>query len=361
MKAWRLAGQGAAALAGGMGIGRFAYTPILPMMHTQAGLSPRLGAALATANYTGYLAGAVAAIVAPRLTHSRWTLRLSLLILAATLGLMPLSQSGPLWLSLRLVAGIASALVFVIAVSAVLTRLHSHHVGWSFGGIGAGIAVSGAVLTDNWQRAWWITAALTLACTVPAWHLPTAAPAEALKPAGPSRFGALLTSYSLEGVGYIIAGTFLVAAINETASARVGSGAWVVVGLAALPSSALWAWLGRRWSRPALLLTALLLQSAGIALPALFAGPIAAVLSAALFGVTFLGVASITLAIGAHPRAVAILTTGYSLGQIVGPLAVGPLLHHGYHQALLVSAGVVALAATAAALVRPQPNLGELS
>jgi hypothetical protein len=129
------------------------------------------------------------------------------------------------------------------------------------------------------------------------------------RPAGSRWFAALLTSYSLEGVGYIIAGTFLVAAINETASTRVGSGAWVVVGLAALPSSALWAWLGRRWSRPALLLTALVLQSVGIALPALFAGPVPAVMSAALFGVTFLGVASITLAIGAHPRAVAILTT----------------------------------------------------
>ena len=65
MKPWRVVGQGAAALAGGMGIGRFAYTPILPIMHAQAGLTPRLGAALATANYTGYLAGALAAIVVP--------------------------------------------------------------------------------------------------------------------------------------------------------------------------------------------------------------------------------------------------------------------------------------------------------
>ena len=81
--------------------------------------------------------------------------------------------------------------------------------------------------------------------------------------------------------------------------------------------------------------------------------------SAALFGATFLGVANLALAIGAEhrvPHAVAVLTVGYSLGQIAGPLAVGPLLHNGYHQALLVSAAVVALAATAALLVRHHPR-----
>ncbi|MGW7682336.1 YbfB/YjiJ family MFS transporter [Kribbella sp. NPDC054772] len=357
MKPWRLAGQGAAALAGGMGIGRFAYTPILPLMHAQAGLTPRLGAALATANYTGYLAGAVAAVVAPRLVHSRWTLRLSLLILTATLALMPVGHSGPLWFALRLIAGVASALVFVIAVSAVLPRLRSHHVGWTFGGVGAGIALSGAVLIgSNWRTAWWITAVLTIACTIPAWQL-TGSPAARTQGAGgrSRHFTALLTSYTLEGIGYIIAGTFLVAAINETASGPVGNGAWIIVGLAALPSTAIWAALSRRWSRSKLLLIALLLQAIGIALPTVVHGVAAGLVSAALFGATFLGVANLALAIGAElqvPHAVAILTTGYSLGQIIGPLAVGPLLHHGYHQALLVSAAVVALAATAALLVR---------
>ncbi|MET9269325.1 YbfB/YjiJ family MFS transporter [Kribbella sp. NPDC003557] len=334
-----------------MGIGRFAYTPILPLMHTQAGLTPRLGAALATANYTGYLAGALAAIAVPRLLHSRWALRLSLLILAATLALMPLSPS--LWLGLRLVAGIASALVFVIAVSAVLPRLQNHHVGWTFGGVGAGIALSGLVLVGgSWRTAWWITALLTVACTIPAWHL-TGSPAPAAVEGGARsrHFTALLTSYTLEGIGYIIAGTFLVAAINETASGPVGNSSWIVVGLAAVPSTALWARLSHRWSRSKLLLVALVVQAVGIALPAVLHSTAAALVSAALFGATFLGVANLAIALGTElrvPHAVAILTTGYSLGQIVGPLAVGPLLHNGYHQALLVSAGVVALATLAA-------------
>jgi hypothetical protein len=83
-------------------------------------------------------------------------------------------------------------------------------------------------------------------------------------------------------------------------------------------------------------------------LPTAVHSVVAALISAALFGATFLGVANLAIALGTElgvPHAVAILTTGYSLGQIVGPLVVGPLLHNGYHQALLVSAGVVALAA----------------
>ncbi|MEV6150119.1 YbfB/YjiJ family MFS transporter [Nonomuraea sp. NPDC052129] len=146
---WRVVGQGAAALAAGMGIGRFAYTAILPLMLAHAGLSPQLGASLATANYIGYLLGAVAAIIAPAMAASRTTLRLSLVILIATLALMPLTHVGALWWLLRLVAGVASSLIFVVAVNAMLTGLrgHAHHLtGWAFGGIGAGIALSDVVV-----------------------------------------------------------------------------------------------------------------------------------------------------------------------------------------------------------------------
>ncbi|MFJ9589048.1 YbfB/YjiJ family MFS transporter [Streptomyces acidicola] len=355
-----------------MGVGRFVYTPILPLMHAQAALSTGAGANLATANYVGYLAGALAGIFLPRLVRSAAVLRGSLLALVASLAVMPLTHSTTLWLLLRLGAGVFSALIFVIAVSSLLSHLREHpaHLpGWAFGGVGAGIALSGLLVlvlrtVGTWQAAWWASAALAAALTLAAWGLrPEPAPRPTssasgtrVRMSGPRThrwFSALFASYTLEGIGYIIAGTFLVAAIEQASPGWIGSGAWVLVGLAAIPSSAVWAGLGRRWSRPGLLLAALGVQAVGIVLPALVGGVAAALISAVLFGSTFIGVSTLALATGAHlrfPRAVALLTAGYSVGQILGPLLATPLLHHGYHQALIL-ASVVVLAAALAALV----------
>jgi MFS family permease len=375
---WLVAGQGAAALAAAMGVGRFAYTPILPLMHAQAGLSAQAGASLATANYAGYLAGAVAATVAPALSGSRAVMRGSLIALIATLALMPAGHGEAFWLVMRLLAGLASALVFVSAIGATLGRLRGlpHHLtGWAFGGVGAGIALSGVLVLivrqeSTWAAAWWASAGLALVLSAGAWPLaparePVPAPGDGHRAVPPPRsrsrpwrqwrFAVLLTSYSLEGVGYIIAGTFLVAAIDQDAPGWVGSGAWVLVGLAALPSAAFWAWLSHRWSRPALLMTLLFVQAAGIALPALIGGVVPALVSAVLFGATFLGAVTLAVAIGAQLRvgnAVALLTTGYGVGQIIGPLVVTPLIGHGYHTALLTGGAIAAAAALAAGVLR---------
>ncbi|WP_427918417.1 YbfB/YjiJ family MFS transporter [Streptomyces sp. cg40] len=407
----------AAALAAGMGVGRFVYTPILPLMHAQAGLSTDTGAHLATANYVGYLVGALAGTLAPALVRSRATLRGSLVLLICTLAAMPATHSTEVWLVLRLLAGVASALIFVVAVNSLLGHLQDHppHLpGWGFGGVGAGIALSGLLVlalrpVADWRTAWWASAALAAVLAAASWNLRpevvaapvSAAPmskesmsathvsaehmssehmpsahmpsedtstahvsadhmsathrSEAPVPTVDRRFAALFISYTLEGVGYIVAGTFLVAAIAQGSPGWIGGGAWVLVGLAAVPSSAFWARLGRRWSRPGLLLMALVIQAVGIALPALIGGVAAALLSALLFGATFIGVSTLALATGTQlrfPRSVALLTAGYSVGQILGPLAVAPLLRHGYRPALLLAAAVVLAAAVAAAVLR---------
>jgi hypothetical protein len=326
--------QAAAALAAAMGIGRFVYTPILPLMTSQAGLSATSAAGLATANYLGYFVGALATIVrAP----SRTANRASLVLLVATLAGMPLTHTTAAWFVLRLLAGIASAVVFVAAVNA--------GPGWGLGGVGVGIAASGLIVLVHaqWEFAWWVAAALSALLTVLAWPLQPREREQQAARARTKGFGALFTSYTLEGVGYIIAGTFLVAAI----SGPLGSSAWILAGVAAALSTTL----TRRIPLPAVLAV----QAVGIGLPALVGGTAPALIAVILFGATFLTVAATSLSTGAElgfPRAAAVLTTGYSAGQIIGPLVATPLLHHGYHQALLLAAAIV-LAAAVTALALP--------
>lgn len=354
-----------------MGIGRFAYTPILPLMTAHAGLTPQAAGTLATANYIGYLAGAVAGAVSGRLARSVVAWRVCLVLLVVSLAAMPLMSNTIGWALLRTVAGFTSALVFVIAVNSLLDHLavHSPHLpGWGFAGVGAGIALSGVMVLTlpdaaGWRSAWWIAAALAAALSACAWTLgpaPDRAPASRTpRPRLSRHFSVLLVSYTLEGVGYIVAGTFLVAAIKQGSPGWVANGAWLFVGVAAAPSAALWAFLCTRWSHPKLLVAALSLQAVGIALPALAAGVAPALIGAFLFGATFIGVSTIALGAGRMlglPDAVALLTAGYSAGQIVGPVSVAPLLKHGFQQALIAAALVVVAAAITAALVRiPQP------
>jgi predicted MFS family arabinose efflux permease len=252
----------------------------------------------------------------------------------------------------------------------MLGRLHrgaQHLVGWGFGGVGLGIALSGALVLilqsmSTWRAAWWGTAVLAAVLGLAAWTLrpepagmQTSLERHGDVPRTHRWFAALLASYTLEGVGYIIAGTFLVAAISQNSPGWLGDGAWVVVGVAATPASAMWAYLAQRRSRSTLILVALIVQAVGIALPGLLGGIAPALISAVLFGNTFVAISSLSLAIGAHlqfPRSVALLTAGYSVGQILGPVVVKPLLSSGYHDALLVAAAIVAAGAVAAAVLR---------
>src|SRR5690349_136333 len=151
----------AAALAAAMGVGRFVYTPILPLMTAQAGLSAHAAGHLATANYVGYLGGAVATTLSSRLSRSALACRTALVAIVASLAVMPMTTRLPIWLSARALAGFASAVVFVVAVNTLLERL-PEKAGWGFGGVGAGIALSSTLVlalpTNDWHTAWWTAA-----------------------------------------------------------------------------------------------------------------------------------------------------------------------------------------------------------
>lgn len=364
----------AAALAAAMGVGRFVYTPILPLMTAQAGLGAHSAGHLATANYLGYLGGAVATTLSPRLARSGLACRVSLLAIVASMAAMPLTVNVIAWLSLRTVAGFTSAVVFVIAVNTLLERL-PEKVGWGFGGVGAGIALSAVLVlalptAAGWRTAWWSAAALASVLAAAGWSVhprretaPTGVAPTRTHRAGTARFVLLFTGYTLEGIGYIIAGTFLVAAVTQHSPGALGNSAWLVVGLAVIPSAALWVRLGARFGQPAMLTAALALQAVGIAL-ACQGGSAASLAGALLFGGTFIGVSTLAMAEGrllGIRGAVALLTVGYSVGQIVGPLVVAPLLDGGYRPALIVSASIVLLAGLATGavwVITRQPGTG---
>ncbi|HEX5541943.1 MAG TPA: YbfB/YjiJ family MFS transporter [Micromonospora sp.] len=353
--------RSACLLALGVGIGRFAFTPILPLMEQQAGLSRQAGSVLATLNYVGYLIGAGAGLARRRPEQRRTTRRAATATVCLTLLAMPLTDNIAVWSVLRFLAGVAGALLFVLGADDLLGAARSRlRAAWGFGGVGAGIALAGLMTTsvgqESWRGAWlavaacaMVVGALSWASDMPSARSPrgrTTGQADATRNPWPFRLVAVI--YTLEGVGYIIVATFLVAAVAEGIPGRLGSAVWVAVGVMALPSCAAWTWFATR-TRPTVALTiALVAQTAGAALPAISTGPQAAALSGVLLGATIIAVPWLALMIGrdtGRGRDVALLTIGYSAGQVLGPLLVAPMLSTGYRSSLLVSAALLAGAA----------------
>ncbi|OOG22646.1 hypothetical protein B1C78_14520 [Thioalkalivibrio denitrificans] len=169
---------GAASLAVAMGIGRFAFTPILPIMQVDFDLSLSDGGLIASANYLGYLIGAVSA--AHRRIEAFRLFRTGLGVVVATTALMSVISSLPLWLLIRCLAGIGSAWVLVGATSLVIPRLRkagrTSLNGIAFAGVGLGIAVAGLTcqalfLSGNHSAgAWLALTGLGLSFAVYAWR-----------------------------------------------------------------------------------------------------------------------------------------------------------------------------------------------
>jgi MFS family permease len=139
----------------------------------------------------------------------------------------------------------------------------------------------------------------------------------------------LFAAYFLEGIGYIVTGTFLVAIVDGTPGLRgIGADVWIVVGLAVIPSVVLWAKLAGRAGYARALAGAYALQAAGIALP-ITGGAGAAFASAVLFGGTFAGITALTLALSGHlepkrsARLIGMLTAVFGVGQMIGPVLAG--------------------------------------
>ncbi len=365
---------GLAALAVAMGFGRFAYTPLLPWMQAAEGFDHATGGWLAGLNYLGYLAGALllVGIAAPRLR--RRLLLASLLITVISIAAMAVTDGILAWGIVRLLSGLASAGVFILASAVVVAYLAGQRrpglAGVHFAGVGVGIALSGvlvgAVVPPYGWRAGWLWLAVIggmLALLAWRWLPHDAAPSPSATHAR-GRLGLpmllLGASYFAEGAGYIVTGTFLVAMVRGTpALAPWAELSWTVVGLAAAPSALLWSLAAARMGQVPALVAAHVVQAAGIVLPVLAPHPALIVVSALLFGGTFIGIVGIalglgnTIAGGHSSRAIAGLTAAYGVGQVVAPPIAGLLTDRfgGFAPALWLAAAVVVAGAALAALI----------
>ena len=330
-----------------MGISRFAFTPLLPFMRVDEGLSFQEGGWLASSNYVGYFVGALGAGFIYR-RKKGFLLSNVLLNVISIIG-MGVTHDYAFWIILRFIAGVTSGFIFVLTSSIIMDYLAKHLLtrwsGYVFSGIGIGIAISGLCVPFIetrflWEGTWIGLGLLSTAfilLTLLLWrHIVVQDSERVAKTADTNIWHGfmpwLFIAYGLEGLGYIITGTFLVDIVYNIENLRTyASYSWVVVGIAAAPSAPFWMAMMSRFKPIHVMFVAYILQVFGIVLPVLSQTVWSVLLSAFLYGCTFVGIVTLSTGYGRQlfPRqsgsVVSILTTFYAVGQIIGPIIASRL------------------------------------
>ncbi|GAB3252289.1 MFS transporter [Chitinimonas naiadis] len=363
-----------------LGLARFAYALLLPAMRADLQLSFASAGALNTANAAGYLIGAVASVGWASRLGARSVFLWGCALTVASLALCGLTRSYPLLLVLRLAAGVSSAMVFSIG-GLLASKLASQHaeraglvLGYYYSGTGLGIVLSAWLMpalldggSSHWQGAWLALAVLGMLATLLVWR-PSAcvvtqtSAAQARHPWPIKAFLPALSGYFCFGVGYIGYMTFNIALLKQHgASGPQITLFFSLLGLAVCLSSWLWAGLLDRYRDGKPLAVLNLLVGIATVLPTLSDGFVLALVSGTLFGACFLSVVASTTALVRHnlphdhwPAGIALFTSTFALGQIVGPTAVGWLSDGaGLGKGLLCSGVVLMLGAALAWRQRP--------
>jgi MFS family permease len=373
---------GLVALAVAMGIGRFAFTPILPMMQVDAGLSLTAGGWLASANYLGYLLGALSAMAVR--VQATTAIRTGLVTIGISTLAMGAAPHVGAWVVLRLLAGIASAWVLIHVSAWSLERLTPLRrpvlTSTVYAGVGTGIAVAGAfclVLMHahaNSAHAWTGLGILSVGATAWVWSMirTDGARAAAGAPRG-HRWDAdsvrLVFCYGSFGFGYIIPATFLPVMAREVIDDPAVFGwSWPIFGAAAASSTFAAAALARIMANRRLWMVSQLTMAVGVAVPVLWPGIAGIVLAALFVGGTFVvctmvGLQEARLVAGAHATAlIAAMTAAFALGQILGPLSVTFAIEAGASVSIALLAACVLLLVSGVALTNiGRPSTGQRS
>jgi predicted MFS family arabinose efflux permease len=366
----KVLGAGILSLVLVLGVARFAYTPLLPLMQAQAGLGVTEAGWLAAINYGGYLCGALLASFISDLDTKDRLYRAGLLMaILSTVG-MAWSTDVNIWLFWRFLAGLSSAAGMLLGSGLILNWLIRNdfrsELGIHFAGIGLGIVFCSVVIHLlqshlNWAGQWWALGALSVLLAIPAWrwlpkpekvNLSQSGRSMADCPPGRLFLALFMAAYFCAGFGYVVSATFIVA-IVDAAPGMQGQGtlAFLFMGLAAAPACILWDLVARRTGELNALILACVLQIGGILLPVWQDGLLWALLGSFLFGGTFIGIVSLVLTMAGRyyptrpAKMMGKMTIAYGVAQILGPAITGLLARESgsYTQGLWVAAALMLL------------------
>lgn len=373
----------AAASSIALGFTRFAYALLLPAMRTDLGWSFTTAGLMNTANAAGYLVGALGTAWLAARIGQREALGWSLVTIVVLLTATAFTADTELLLALRFLVGVSGAVCFVVggALTAAISREHAGQesallIGTYFAGGGAGIVVSGLAIPwvlsrtgpSGWPSGWIVLAALAatgaITAVVAARHTGRGAATPQSWRGWPRGLGMLTSGYLLFGAGYIGYMTFVVALLVQVGIPPTGVAAfWVLLGLAGSVSWMVWAGLLRRTRGGSAASVLLALLAIATALPAFTSLPPLLYLSGMLFGLCFLSLVAAVTAAGRDAvaaanltAALAMLTTVFAVGQVLGPWLTGYLADRpgGLQLGLGVSAALLLVAAALCRLQRPR-------
>lgn len=382
-----IAGWMSLALAGlcanmvGIGIGRFSYVPLLPLIIDSGWASAAGAAQLAAANLIGYLIGALAAhplavrLGAPAVIRGAM---MALLVSLVACALQPALAWLWVW---RCVAGATGGLVIILAAPHVLSQVpasvRGKAVGLVFSGIGLGVVFSGFVVpafgARHLQAAWLALAACAALAIVYAW--PKFASEPVLRPAARSgpllprgAMLALLCAYPLDAIGYLPHTVFwveyLVHGLDLPMS--VGGAFWAVFGAGAALGPLLTGMMADRVGFRMTVIGCLVLKALAVGLPLLSTAMPALFISSFLVGALTPGLVAVAsgrvaeiVGPGAHQRNWAMMTFMFALMQALGGYAMAALYGalHSFNLLFAIGASVLLAAAVIASLGRTRSAL----
>ncbi len=370
----------------GLGIGRFAYSLVLPDMRDSLGWSYSAAGFMNTINAAGYLVGALMASRLIKRYGLSASVRWGTVACIVSLVLCAVSGNFAVLSFARLLAGVGAAVGFV-AGAALAARIAQSQprradflLSLFYAGPGLGILSSGLIAPfvlqafgpGSWWIVWWAMTLLAVAMTAPLMLVPIDTDG-ALADRTPASFAIrpvliYLTGYFLFGAGYIAYMTFMIAYVRDAGGGAVAQSAfWSLIGASAFLTPWLW---GRvlGLDRGGLSIAIILgVNALGAGLPLFGHSALLLSISALVFGVSFFAVVASTTAFirfnyppSVWAKGIAAMTIAFGIGQTLGPLAVGAITDAfgSLSYALNVSAAMLAAGAIACAF---QPRLGRSS